>query len=502
MTLAMDFLDPKKQRNYKIRLIVGYGLITIAVLLTVTVLLYQAYGFGLDKNGNIIQNGLVFVSSTPSGAQISINNSRYKSNTNVRIPLPSGQYTIKLQRTGYIDWKRAITVEGGIVEHFDYPVLFPLKMQTTAIKSYDFKPRLVTQSPDRHWALVQANEAPSRFEVSDLTQPKLAANEITLPDTVLSVTQAGTLDGWELAQWSTDNRHVVLRHTFTKNGEATYEYILVDRSDPSQSINLTTTWGTNPTAVELRNDKYDQYYLFDKTAATLSTASLKVPAPVVYLDHVLAYKSYGSNIMLYVTDKAAPAGKAFLEWHQDDGTNYTLRTLTASQQYLVNLTQYSGDWFVAASDLSDGKVYIYKNPVDMLNAQHLIVPAYILKVPHASFLDFSDNARFILAEDGSHFGIYDAENSKGYAYDAKLLLDAPQPHAQWMDGNHIGYVSANKVVVFDFDNANQVTLGAANALYQPMFNTDYKYLYTVGAGADVAKPAALDQTALRTAQDL
>jgi hypothetical protein len=70
----MDFFDPKKQKMHAIRLGVGYALIGLALVLATTILLYQAYGFGIDRRGNVIQNGLVFLSSQPKGAAIYVNN--------------------------------------------------------------------------------------------------------------------------------------------------------------------------------------------------------------------------------------------------------------------------------------------------------------------------------------------------------------------------------------------------------------------------------------------
>ena len=63
----MEYLDPKKHKAHLIRLAVGYLLIGIALILTTVILLYRAYGFGL-KNGEVIQNGLIFVSSRPNPA--------------------------------------------------------------------------------------------------------------------------------------------------------------------------------------------------------------------------------------------------------------------------------------------------------------------------------------------------------------------------------------------------------------------------------------------------
>src|SRR5689334_16343216 len=97
----MDYLDPRKHRQHLIMLMVGYVLIAITIFAGAVLLLYQAYGFGLDKNGQVIQNGLVFVSSRPRPADIYFNGKLNKARTNSRVYLPAGNYTLKLQRTGY-----------------------------------------------------------------------------------------------------------------------------------------------------------------------------------------------------------------------------------------------------------------------------------------------------------------------------------------------------------------------------------------------------------------
>ena len=69
----MEFLDPAKQTRHRIILWVGYVLVAVGIVIATLVLLYQAYGFGLGKNGTVIQNGLVFLSSQPRPANIYMN---------------------------------------------------------------------------------------------------------------------------------------------------------------------------------------------------------------------------------------------------------------------------------------------------------------------------------------------------------------------------------------------------------------------------------------------
>src|SRR5579863_1709038 len=138
----MDFINPTKRRQNKYMLISGYFLVGVAVVLLTMVLYYAVKGYGLGTGGQIIQNGLVFVSSNPNPAQIYLNGELYNATTNSRLQLPAGQYTMRLTRAGYRPWVRSLGVEGGYVEHFDYPFLFPTNLVTTDVQAFTSQPGL------------------------------------------------------------------------------------------------------------------------------------------------------------------------------------------------------------------------------------------------------------------------------------------------------------------------------------------------------------------------
>lgn len=472
----MEFLDPKKQKAHFIRLVIGYVLITIALILTTIILLYQAYGFGI-KDGEVIQSGLIFMSSRPQPADIYVNGKLRSENTNTRLLMQAGQYNFVLKRDGYRDWKRAITIEGGAVARFDYPVLFPQKLTTKEFKKYDIHPGLSTQSPDRRWELVQTGDF-NNFELFDLENPDKPATAVTLPASLFTLT--GT-SSWQLVEWANDNRHVLLQHLTTNDNLQSSEYILVDRENPPSSVNLTETLGTNPTRIELRNKKYDKYMLYDQAAHTLAMADLNNPKPQLLVDNVLAFKTYGDSEVLYVTTEGAAEGKVAVRLRDNDQT-FAIRDVTPSDVYLLDLTKYSGNWYVAAGSSIESRTYVYKNPAQKLRdkPKNPLVPVQVLKATRPNYISFSDNARFIMVENGPQFALYDAETDKGYTYTLNLPMDAPQTHANWMDGHRMMYVSKGKLVVFEFDDANHEVLSSADPSYEPFFDPKYKVLYSFG----------------------
>lgn len=491
----MEFLDPAKETRHRIIMWIGYVLVAIAIVIATFVLLYEAYGFGIGKNGNVIQNGLVFFSSQPNPANIYLNGKLNSASTNARLVLPAGIYRTQLARSGYHTWQRTIEVEGGDVQHFDYPFLVPDKLTPKAIKTYTGLPGLVTQSPDRRWLLVETPGSATNFSVYDLKNPAKAPQVLDLPASV--ITKAQGSENFQLEEWADDDKHVVLQHDY--DGKS--EFILVDRTDAASAQNLDVALSNSPTKLTLNNKKYDQYYLYDSKTAVLQSATLSAPAPKTVLEHVQAYQSYSDNTLLYTTDNGDPAGKVYIKLKISDQT-YPVRDFPSGATPLLSLTGYSGTLYVAAGATGQDKVYIYKDPVGQLHKlpNHALVPDQVLHVPLPNYVSFSNNAQFIMAENGAQFGVYDIENKKGYNYTMPQPLDAPQPHATWMDGDRMTYVSNGKLIIFDYDGTNEQTLIGALSPYLPAFAPDFKFVYTLSP-AKTPGQADVDQTSLLAPAD-
>lgn len=479
-TSSMDYLDPQKQRRHSILLLVGYACMAIAIIIATIVLVYQAYGFGIDKHGAVIQNGIVFFSSQPNPAQIYVDGKSAKAQTNVRLTLPANIYNIRLSRAGYQDWQRKIEIDGGSVTHYDYPVLLPTVVKATPLATLPAMPELATQSPDRRWLLLSSGDG-SSFQVYDLKNRAKPAVTISLPANL--TTKAPDGEQWQLDDWADDNQHVLLQHIV--NGKT--EFVLVDRINPAQSLNLNQALGADPTSISLNDKKYDQYYLFNESQHSLQTASLGAPTPVAYLDNVLAYKSYGNDEVLYFTSADAAPGKVLLRLKKADQTTL-LRAFPASTHYLVDLATYNDTLYVLASPAGEGKVYIYKDPIAQLSsrAQPFLVPMQVLRLPDPNYESFSSNAQYIVAEHGSQLAVYDLQNKNGYNYTQKAGLDAPQTHVGWMDGNRLTYVSGGMLQILDYDHENQRSYVAASPATSPFFAPDYKNVYTLVATASGA----------------
>jgi hypothetical protein len=491
----MDYVDPEKMKQHRILLFVGYILVSVAIVIAALVLFYQASGgYGVDSNGSIVQNGFLYLSSHPRSAQIYLNGAPNSNQTSSRLYIPGNVYKVELRRPGYNSWRRTISLDGASVEHFDYPLLFPTKLVSNPIDTVTGTPAIGSQSLDRRWLLVSQADSSLNYSVYDLKSPTKTPVTISLPPGVVHGSGAQT---WKVAEWADDNKHVLLQHNY----DGGVEFILLDRESPELSVNLNDTLSAAPVAITLNNRKYDQYYIYNADK-TLQTATLRDVTPVTVVDHVLGYHTYSNDTILYATEVGAAAGKTVIKLKVADQT-YTIRSVTASDSYLVNLTQYAGTLYVICGSHADERVYVYKDPVSQIKARtnHLAVPIQVLHVSAPTYVSFSDSTQYVMAENGTQFAVYDILNKHGYNYTMTAPLDAPQVHADWMDGDRLDYVSGGKVLVFDYDQANQRMLTASSAQYLPVFAPDYSYLYTLQRAASSDERTAIMQTSLLAPTD-
>jgi hypothetical protein len=489
----MDFLDPKKKKAHKRQLFIGYGLMGIAILFAGVVLLYAAFGYGLDRQGNVIQNGLVYIASTPDGAEVQYTNKETgeakKAVTADRLPIPAGQYDFEFLKEGYRPWQHTIEVHGGDVDRLVYPFLFPEELQTTDASLYSTQPAFSSVTPDRSRVIVAQ---PGKFGVLDIYRtdvPAEAAETISLPRGVF-VEATGSL---EPVEWSSDNVHVLMKHVY----DGKTDFILGDIDDPANSINLDRLFEQEPVKVTLFDKQPDEFHLLLKNNRLLRARASDKSVERV-LDNVLAYKSHGDNRLLYVTNKNSAKGMVSV-YIRGDEVSHKIRELKQAPQYLLDLATHQNKWYVVMSATTNSEVFIYRDPSETFQAEdeRRILWSRTLQIDKPQYISFSENTQFITAQNGTTFATYDAFEDTEYYFEFESKFDKGVGRAVWMDGHRLTSVKNGKVVVFDFDGTNYQTLSTIKAGTTPMFDRDYTRMLTIAPSVDVKGRFALTDTALR-----
>ena len=493
----MDFMDPAWRRRHNIMVIVGYVLIGITLLLATIILIFVAYGFGY-QNGQVVQNGLLFLSSGPKSAEIYIDGVRYKSNTNTKLTLPAGTYNFTLKRAGYRDWYRPIVMTGGDVESYVYPLLFPATLTTNTRQDYSGAPALMSVSPDKRWLMIGHPESLALFDLYDLHNPGRPPALVTLPSGLLTEsTDAQHLDA---VAWAGDNNHLLLKHAY---GTQT-EYILLNRSSPDQSVNLTKALSLPTMAIDLRlsNGRYDRYIELNAATHTLARATLTSPQPATYVTGVLAFVTSGDNTVIFATPDSANAKDVNIDLY-DGNTTYVIRHDVAGTNYLLDAAIYQGDLYIAIGVTGENIGFIYRNPAAQLADQQLgvAVPVRVFHITAPGYVSFAPGGQYVLFEHGASLASYDLNNQQGFAYTMPDSLDTDQTHASWIDGARLTYISKGQIIVADFDGRNRQVLVSGDPRYPAYFDGDSKFLYALVPAASEKDHELLTSTSLRTPSD-
>src|SRR5690606_18835165 len=367
----------------------------------------------------------------------------------------------------------------------------PETFRPSDVTRYDELPGFVTVSPDRSTILVQRPENMLKFEVINANNPEESAETFALPRSLLSSGRNRTLN---LAEWSTNNRHLLVKHTFDKKTE----YIMIDRANPNESININKHFNLNPKRVLFRDKNPDQLYI-QQPNNQLLTADVSERSTDEILKSALDFQPHGDNMLLYVASgNGVPKGKVGVYIFTDQ-QSYKLREIPTSPTYLLDLAQHNNSWLVAAGASSDNRVYVYRNPITFIKANNPKATMSIrtMRITNPTSISFSANAQFIAVQSGQSFDVYDAQEDRQYHFTINTPFDKNSGPAKWMDGHRLLTSTGGKVTVFDFDGSNYQLLTAATPGYTPMFDRDYTRMYSIAPSQSTRGKLALVQTPLR-----
>lgn len=496
----MDFLDPHKRRNRQIRLMIGHSLMVVLVAFATYIFYSFAAGYDYDrKSGEVIQNGLLYIDSAPSNALIKINGQVHNSKTNTRLSLPGGVYTVEISKDGYHDWKRIFELEGGKVVRLSYPLLFPKELSQEELFVAKAPLQLSSQSPDRRWIVLMENNILDRFTLIDLknrVDKKPQAAEISLPGNLF--TKADGEHTLTLAEWSTDNKNVLLKHNFP-GGQ---EYAVLNIDEPGNSFNLTSRLGFNPPEAALFDKKIEKFYTYDPQQKTLQLIDAASKQITSIGSNIISYQPHGDDIVLMARASALDPSKADIIL-RDEAEEFLIRQVAIDVKIPLAIASFSGDWYAAVGSEKEGQTYLYMNPREYIKSNANFDKTFLLALRSTGPIDqvsFSQNSRFILSQSGNAYNVYDAETKKKYFYPLKQSLD-DGAKITWMDGHRLMSRSGGSVLVWDFNGINPRVLVPAAASLPVMFDQDFIELYSIGPSkADPALPA-LNRAYLRSADD-
>lgn len=473
----MDFLDPQKRKQHTRRLYIGYILMAVAIGLGALILLFASFGYGVDRKGNVFQNGLVFLSSTPEEAQVKIKNQKNTYSeavvTNERMELKADTYSFQFLKKGYKPWSRTLEIRGGSIERLVYPFLVPEKLETKVQESFASSPGMVTQTPDRKTILVQSPDSLVNFLTYSTDDASKEPRSFTIPSGLFP--EKAAAKPLQVVEWSTNNRNVIVRYD-TDTGP---EFIIIDRDQPEQSFNVNNLFELPVQKLFMLDKDPGRLYLLHPDGRLFS-AEVENKSTRLIANNVKDFKPHGSRDILYVTsDQASEASKVVAVIRSNNKTQ-RIRELPVADSYLLDLAQYSNQWYIIVGSKADDEAFIYRDPIIAFSEQNKSLAPFVrtIRLNNPERTSFSANTRFIAVQSGQQFVIFDAEKDSQYRFTVNPNYDDVSK-VSWMDGHRLMGITSGKVLIIDFDGTNQQTLSASYPDGVPMFNDNYEFLHTV-----------------------
>lgn len=476
----MEFIDPVIKQKKAKRLKIGYSLLSLLVVLATYILVATAMGYEVfQRDGQIIQNGIIFMDSKPIASDIYVNGRKEDNGTDTRLTLPEGEYEIVLKANGYKDWAKKIVLSGGTVKSLTYPRLFPENLNTTDLKTYESSNYgLISQSPNKRWILFQPEKKSLLFNIIDTSRPNSPQQELSVPPEVIGAND-GKIGLLEVVEWADDNKHFLIKHSLDNIPPV---FIIIDKDDLAKSININTTFNLQPTKISLFGGQIDKVYIYIASGGILKTGDLKSKTVGNQLiDQVLDFKQINKERIMYVTTKDSSAGKVIVK-AINEGKEFLIgeTDFDSTSKYFLDAGEYFGDWYYVIGASQAEKVQVYRNPQNFVASEIDNTPNVLstLRPGIARNVRISPGNRFILAQGDSSFIVYDVVDKKSYRTNLTKALDKGTV-VEWVDEHILQYAIDSELIFTEFDGNNQRQLNKIKSPFGGFIDGSFSRLYTL-----------------------
>ena len=471
--------ERKSKARKRARLTVVYTLMVLAVITIVTILVMITQGYRFNRyDGRVEQGGLVQFNSRPSGAAVYLDGIRLSNQTPSRITVTAGTHTIEMKKDGYIDWRKQVSVKPGAVLWLNYARLYPTNPKHTQVTTYNGMSSGLP-SPKRNYMAAIVKSATPTIDVWTLNDATPKLTSVNIPASAYTATKAGTKESFSLLEWDSDERHVLVKHTYNNTA---YEYLSVDVRGDDKPVNITKQLGIDATDVHYSRSSSSQVYMLTtkREVRRGDLSSLTISGPLITnvrhfsltYDSTLVYETRLSNGVRSVGYWTNGASKArIIKSYQDDG----------KAPLSIAMGEYFGDTYVAivyakamtilrgdvpASDSNSGFNFVTINNVALST--------------DTTELSFSPKQnRFVYAVGGSTVIAYDLELD--VATPTKLQGTQKQP-LNWLDDYHFATTLGGNGYYYEFDGTNSQLVDDDVRDIPMVISNNNNYLYYVANG--------------------
>ena len=521
-------LDREKRRQ-AIHVIISDSLIAFFVVVIVVVLLAIVIGYRINSDFSLEQNGLVQIQTVPSDASVMIDGNTELAHTRLSKMLPGGEHEVVLQREGYEEWRKTITVTPGWLLRVEYPRLIKQDRETRDMiefgeKDLDFfyvspsrKLALYSLDDSTEWHLVSGfNNNSLKEKVIDITGifsteveiVKEKSEEVVEGEVVDEEPEYLFTGKIKSIEWNDLETAVLLK---VSDGEKE-EWGVIDFANPTESVNLSselTRFESNYKNLEdgngSRNEKSTGNTAVVKQAiATKKTKTNQIAdarfestdkifvvvngnlrevslskkiAVSTEINDIAEFENYGEQIV-YVTPKSNNSCEIRLYRMGDEKSVLVQEVGPEKSSVLVAITKYGGQSYLEY--FIDNRLYVYRSVEFPHQGQKINLMVKIAEndtsITPSGRLSVSPNGMAVIARDGNKLASFENEMEQlsEYEYGSSRMV--------WFDPYILADVTEKgELMIRDFDGANlrKLSVKGAAAGYDQFVAPNNKYFYYI-----------------------
>ena len=474
---------PPSKRSAFWRLTATYAAMVVAILSLVTVLVFVILGFRYNgDDGKIEQGGLVQFATQPTGATVAIDSIPFGARTATKATLAAGSHSITMNREGYQEWRKSVSVVPGAVLWLNYARLIPQKMEAEKIAAFSTISSSVA-SPNRDYMIASTDPALPELELADISDTQPIMTKLALPQDLYTHPTEGKTQHFSVVEWDKDNRFVLVKHTI--DGTPRIEWLMVDTRTIAESKNITRLLNIDSSEMRFSRDSSQALYALtqgDVRKIELGAATLSRPL----VSNVAEFDLYRDTGVTYVTNldpetKQRAVGYVLdadteprhLRVYSDDGTT----------PLHIDIGEYFSDVYVAIA--YGAKVSIVTGNVPKtaaeFNAMDRVATMDLANTVNR--LTIITSGRFVVAEMNDSYAVYDLELKRQTVTPLKGSSQAGR-QLEWIDGYMPWSDRDGMLRLYEFDGENQHDIIPVVSGQAVTLSRNGTYLYSVGKTAD------------------
>ncbi len=447
-------------------LVVSYVAMTLAVIAISAVCILLVLGYRFDFTSQQVERGaLLQLSSFPSGATIMLDNEQLPFKTPGKQDAKAVVHDVRFTKDGYRSWSKRFVARAGELRWLNYARLVPTTVETSQVKEF---PSLADElaSPDRNWMIVLPVAASPQFTLLDLRNVKeVKTSVVTIPDGLLTL-PAGATHSYDIVEWDLSSKYVLVHHSYGAN---LHEFIRVNRSDSSDSVNISTKLGVALSTIHFSTANV-LYGVENGNLRRLDLGSGSLSEPLA--TSVTALRLYGEKAAALVRHTNAKFEVSVLI----NDKLYSAASYDDTVAVQAELAQYFNDYYIAITRGASFELIKNPNKTAGEGLERVVTLTYPGEI---KWLDVSSSGRHIIAGNGTQFLTYDIELAQRSDTSLPNLAASPNTEPpQWLDGFLLVSTADNKLRMVDFDGDNQQIITDALPAQAVSLSSDNKLLYS------------------------